>query len=72
MKMHRQTVKRYLHLEKVPKKQYPPGFGGKSSLSEEQLQYLAKQWRESQAGPKQLWRELDLIPVEHGLPSQGV
>jgi hypothetical protein len=31
LKMHRQTVKKYLHLEKVPKKQYPPGFGGKSS-----------------------------------------
>lgn len=58
LKMHRQTVKKYLHLENVPEKQYPPGFGGKSSLSEEQLQYLARQWRETRAGPGQLWREL--------------
>ncbi len=58
LRMHRQTVKKYTLLEKIPKKQYSKDFGPKRSLSDEQVLYLAKRWTESEATPKQLWQEL--------------
>jgi transposase len=58
LRMHRQTVKKYTLLEKLPKKQYSKDFGPKRSLSNEQVLYLAKRWTESEATPKQLWQEL--------------
>jgi transposase len=57
LKMHRQTVKKYMQLEKLPKKRYL-GVGGKSSLTKEQIQYLSKRWAEGDANAKQLWHEL--------------
>jgi transposase len=60
LRMHRQTVKKYLRLEKVPKRRPAPNAGYKNSLSEEQRLYLANRWQAGDAKPRQIWRELKI------------
>ncbi len=55
LKMHRQTVRKYMQIEKVPKKRYSQG---KRLLTDQQLSYLSKRWAEGDANAKQLWQEL--------------
>jgi len=58
LRMHRQTVKKYMRLEKVPKRRPSPNAGYKRSLAEEQRLYLAKRWQAGDTKPRQIWREL--------------
>ncbi len=58
LRMHRQTVKKYLRLEKVPKRRPRSDAKYRHSLTKEQTQYLAKRWQEGNTKPRQIWREL--------------
>jgi transposase len=58
LRMHRQTVKKYLRLEKVPKRRPRSDARYRHSLTKEQTQYLAKGWQEGNTKPRQIWREL--------------
>jgi transposase len=56
--IHRQTVKKYTQLEKVPKRRPHPNARYRHSLTKEQTLYLAKRWQEGNTKPRQIWREL--------------
>ena len=58
LRMHRQTVKKYMQIEQPPRKLYSQGTDSKRSLSNGQRAYLAKRWAEGDVNARQLWQEL--------------
>lgn len=57
-KMHRQTVKKYISLDVLPKKSYSHHMNAKGALTQEQKSWISKRWSEDGLNANQIFKEL--------------
>ncbi|MEK6482581.1 ISL3 family transposase [Catalinimonas sp. 4WD22] len=57
-KMHRQTVKRYMALNVLPKKSYSHHMNAKGALTQDQKNWITRRWTEDGLNANQIFKEL--------------